>query len=190
MRRMTKLFFFCLFFGVSSANALAVTLEDGASPVSNRKSVAVEELMPGCSVGVVLPSNGAPWGGRAAAGLRCLTLNSVAVGVYAQLGIDKENKTSSQGVFLRTQYFFLSTGQALPYLFLQGMYGQNKIESSATTEAKSEDVSGVAGGGGVEVFVLPEISVAADVGVGGRIAPSKRTLVSSYTSQVAVYFHF
>ncbi len=146
------------------------------------------------SIDVAFPSGGSALGTNSV-GARFFLSPTTALGLHLQYSYDQEQNFLAFGATFRTQWFLASKGRSAFYSFAQLSGGSTKNTApttSATTNIvdKSSTQTGGAGGFGLEVFLLPELSASADVGVGAVFSPSDRTKISTATSQIALHFFF
>jgi hypothetical protein len=139
---------------------------------------------------------GFPGGGSAlgtnSVGARVFIKPDMAISLNLQYSYDKEQQFMAYGGTLRGQWILASKGRSAFYTFGQLSGGATKntaSTNSATTSIveESSTQTGGAGGAGIEVFLIPEISVSAEVGVGAVFSPSSRIKISTATSQIAIH---
>lgn len=140
----------------------------------------------GFSIDVSLPNGGSPFG-VSAAGLRWFASDNFALSIFAQAGYDRTLEKTIYGGALRGEYFFAPTGKAYPYTFLQLSTGQTKVKRDTPSTSAT---TGAGLGGGVEVYLIPELSLSADVGFASNFAPASSLNVTTFTSNISLHLHF
>jgi hypothetical protein len=146
------------------------------------------------SLDVAFPGGGATTG-TSAAGVRFLLTDTLAAAVALQLSYDEKERFSAVGATVRAISFMKARGRTNFYGFGQLSSGQTRLKrssESASSNTADEETSKVqlalAAGAGFEIFLLPELSTSAEVGVGANILPSNAMTFSTGTAGIALHY--
>ncbi len=160
-------------------------LETGAAAYLNTDNASID---------VGFPSGGSALGTNSL-GARLFLSPTLAIALNLQYSYDKEQEFMAYGGTLKSQWILETKGKAALYSFGQLSAGATKktaSTNSATTSIVEESATqtGGAGGVGLEIFFLPELSASAEIGLGGVFSPTSRMKISTATSQIALHFFF
>lgn len=135
---------------------------------------------------VMLPNGGSP-AGSSSVGLGYMWEANMAVSLYAQASYDKEKKKSALGVTTRLQRYFLESEKVVSFVYVQGSVGQNLGDGN-----KGNDLMqmGTSAGGGVEVFLLRQLSLALEGGVSYVFLPADKQTLATGTNGISLNVYF
>lgn len=178
--------FFCFGFRIASADVTAVAQSTSlvGPPLEEVES---DESMR-CSLIFSLP-NGGSMGTTTAAGARCFVWSSVAPSLFLQAGYDRVLERTIFGGIFRTDFFLSQNKRAKPFLFIQGNTGQTKSTKKDDNDT-GDATTGAALGGGVEVEIIPEISISGDIGMASNFAPTDKLNATTFASSLMLHLYF
>jgi hypothetical protein len=146
------------------------------------------------SLDVAFPGGGATTG-TSAAGLRYFVSDTLAAAVALQLSYDETERFSAVGASVRVLDYLKARGRTNFFTFGQLSSGQTRLKKSddATTADSAQSTTSkvqlaISAGAGFEIFLLPELSTSAEVGVGANILPSDAMTFSTGTAGIALHY--
>lgn len=135
-----------------------------------------------------IPGGGSFFDGATAGG-RLFLSESTAVHGALMLSHSKAKKTTSIGVMGRYISYLNSSAKISPYYFGGGAVGVNTGDGPKATKTDGL-VLGLMGGLGVELWILPELSLFGDVGLNLSLLPDDAFELTTFTSKIGANFNF
>lgn len=151
---------------------------------SKETDASLHSFHPGnASIDVALPGGGSGVL-EGSAGARVIFNSRMAIAFALLVGIEKEKKTNAFGGALKFQNMFPTSTRAFPYVWVSLTGGKNGGEGNA---GNSDFKAGAGAGGGLELFLMKELSVSAEVGLTSQLSPGKAFRMATGTSQLALH---
>jgi hypothetical protein len=147
---------------------------DGSLHSFHAGNASLDVAFPGGGSGVL----------EGSAGARVLLTNRMGVAFALLAGIEKEQKKNSFGAALKFQQFFPTSTRVFPFVWVSLTGGKNGGEGNA---GDTDFKAGAGAGGGLELFLLKELSISAEAGITSQVSPGKSFRLATGTSQLALH---
>jgi hypothetical protein len=142
------------------------------------------------SVDVAFPGGGSALGTNSI-GVRYFHTPNLALALHLQYGFDDIQEFSAYGGTFRSQWFLKAKQRAVAYSFAQVSVGATKLKNPSKLPSTSEGTQmGAAGGAGIELFIMPELSTSVELGIGFNALPSNKNTMTTSTSAIALHYFF
>jgi hypothetical protein len=142
------------------------------------------------SFDIAFPAGGSALGTNSI-GVRYLQNPNLALALHLQYGFDDTRGFNAYGGTFRTQWFLKSKLRTVLYSFAQMSAGTTaKTAKSTLTSLETGTQLGAAGGMGLELFIMPELSTSVELAVGANALPGNKYNVTTATSGIALHYFF